>query len=109
MTRTCEQGVQELRAFAFCVVTVNAKHTKPIRSKGSLGVKYKDDICTELCLKIWFESDWYFCNITKPGWFSVHKQPYADVLRMFFSVFQCGMVSFKKVCISRQSIFFTNY
>ena len=41
MTRTCEQGVQELRAFAFCVVTVNAKHTKPIRSKGSLGLSIK--------------------------------------------------------------------
>ena len=29
-------------------------------SKGSLGVKYKDDICAELCSKLWFESDYSF-------------------------------------------------
>ena len=37
--------------------------------KESVEVKYKDDICTELCLKPWFESDWYFCNNTDSGWF----------------------------------------
>ena len=26
------------------------------------------EIC-ELWLKLWFENDWYFCNITKSGWF----------------------------------------
>ena len=33
--------------------------------KESLGVKFKDGICTELYLKLW-----YFCNITESGWFS---------------------------------------
>ena len=51
----------------FCVVTVNNKHTN-LRSKGSVGVKHKDDISAELCLKLSFESDWYFCNITESGW-----------------------------------------
>ena len=50
-----------------------------------------------LCLKLWFESDLYLCNITRSGWFSkrlsrnkvlnnhflksVPKQLYADVLQ----------------------------
>ena len=34
-------------------------------SKWQIGVKYKDEICAELYLKLWFESDWYFCNITE--------------------------------------------
>ena len=34
-------------------------------SKEKLGVKFKDDISTELFLKLWFERDWYFCNITE--------------------------------------------
>ena len=38
-------------------------------SKESLGVKFKGDTFAELCLKLWFESDWYFCNITKTGSF----------------------------------------
>ena len=29
-------------------------------SKGSVRVKYKDDLCTELCLKLSFESYWFF-------------------------------------------------
>ena len=33
-------------------------------SKESLGVKLKDGICFQLCLKLWFERGWYFCNIT---------------------------------------------
>ena len=33
--------------------------------KESVGVKLKEGICTALCLKPWFESNWYFCNITK--------------------------------------------
>ena len=32
-------------------------------SKESLQVKFNDGICAELCLKLWFESNWYFCNI----------------------------------------------
>ena len=31
--------------------------------------KFKDSICAESCLKLWFESDWYFCKITESGWF----------------------------------------
>ena len=68
-----------------------------VGSKESVGLKFKKSICTELCLKFWFESDWYFSNITKSGWFwkwlsrrkvlnnhflkSLQKQPYADVLK----------------------------
>ena len=29
-------------------------------SKERLGVKFKDGICAELCLKLWFESDLVF-------------------------------------------------
>ena len=40
-----------------------------VGSKERVGVKYKDDIFAKLYLKLWFESDWYFCNITESGWF----------------------------------------
>ena len=50
--------------FDFCVVTINDEHTK-LGSKGSVGVKHKDDICADLHLKLCFESDWYFSNITE--------------------------------------------
>ena len=30
-----------------------------------VGLKFKDGICVKLCLKLWFESDWYFCKITE--------------------------------------------
>ena len=33
-----------------------------VGSKESVAVKFKEDICTELCLKLWFESDWFFCK-----------------------------------------------
>ena len=38
-------------------------------SKERVEVKYKDAICAALYLTHWFESDWYFCNITESGWF----------------------------------------
>ena len=38
-------------------------------SKGSIRDKYKDNICAELCLKLLFESDWYFCNISESDGF----------------------------------------
>ena len=38
-------------------------------SKEKLEVKFKDDISSELCLKLWFERDWYFCNITSQDGF----------------------------------------
>ena len=37
-------------------------------SKESLGVKFKDGIWAEMCLKLWFENDWYFCHIIESGW-----------------------------------------
>ena len=29
-------------------------------SKENLGVKFKEGICAKLCLKLWFESGWFF-------------------------------------------------
>ena len=34
-------------------------------SKESLGLKFKDDTCAELSLKLWSERDSYFCNATE--------------------------------------------
>ena len=36
-----------------------------LASKESLGVEFKDDICTGFCLKLCFDSAWYFYNMTK--------------------------------------------
>ena len=63
-----KQGIQGVQAFTFCVVNVNNEHTKP-RFKRKIEVKSKDDICAKLCLKLWFESEWYFCNVTESEWF----------------------------------------
>ena len=41
---------------------INRRNLDP---KESLEVNFKDGIRTELRLKLWFESDWYFCNITE--------------------------------------------
>ena len=30
-----------------------------------MSVKFKDGIGAELCLKLWFESNRYFCNMTE--------------------------------------------
>ena len=55
---TCEQYVQGFQAIAFSVVTFNHEHTKPtIGLKESAGVKFKEGICVQLCLKLRFESD----------------------------------------------------
>ena len=35
-------------------------NVRNLASKESLGVKFKDSICTELCLKLRFESGWVF-------------------------------------------------
>ena len=85
---------------------------RTLSSIGSVGVKYRDDIRTKLCLKLCFESDWYYCNITESGWFwkrlsrnkvpnnhflkSVQKQPYADVLQGVLKKF----VTVKHLCWS---------
>ena len=67
-----------------------------VSSKESVGAKFKHGTCGKLCLKLWLESDWYFC-IIKSEWFwkqlsrkkvlnnhflkSLQKQPYAAVLQ----------------------------
>ena len=38
-------------------------------SKEKSGVKFTDGISAELCLKFWFERNWYFSNNTESGWF----------------------------------------
>ena len=53
---------------AFNGLTFTDEHTRQTKKKEA-GVKYKNDICVGLCLKLLFESDWYFCNITLSGWF----------------------------------------
>ena len=39
-----------------------------LSSKESLVVTFKNETCTELCSKLWFESGRYLCNITESGW-----------------------------------------
>ena len=68
-------------------------------SQESVRVKYIEDIYAKFSLKLWFESDWYVCNITESRWFkmqsrskvpnnhfikSVQKQPYADIFKIVF-------------------------
>ena len=57
-----------MQAFAFYVVTVNDKHTN-LGAQERVGVKYIDGLYAKFCLKLWFESDWYFCNMTESRWF----------------------------------------
>ena len=65
-----QQEVQGQQTFNFSVATVDDEHTKSTGvSKESVGAKFKEGACAELCLKLLFESDWYFCNINKSGWF----------------------------------------
>ena len=53
-----EKQVQGLLAIAFSVVTVDDEHTKlTIGLKESVGVKFKEGVCTDLCLKLRFESN----------------------------------------------------
>ena len=56
--KTTKKEFHELQAFACCVKTDNGEHKKP-SSRERLRGKFKDG----LCLKFWFESDGYFCNI----------------------------------------------
>ena len=66
-----KQEVQGLQAFVFSVVTVNDEHTKLRFKRKRRGMRwaYALGVCAELYLKPWFESDCYFCNNTKSGWF----------------------------------------
>ena len=75
-------------------------------SKESLAINYKDGICAKLCVKLWFESRWYFCNIIELGSFSkqlfknkvpnnhfeksVQKQPFAYVFKIGVSLKFCN-------------------
>ena len=61
------------QTFVFSVVTIDNERTKP-RFEKNVGVKFKEAICAKLCLKPWFESDSYFCNITKVGWYKATVQ-----------------------------------
>ena len=58
---------KDYKHFPFCVVTLNDQHTKPRFKNKLVQVKFKECMCTELCLKLWFESDWYFYNIAESG------------------------------------------
>ena len=40
-----------------------------VGSKESAETKFKEGTCPELCLKLWYETGWYFGNIAKSGWF----------------------------------------
>ena len=57
-----KQGFEELQALVFLTITVK-DNIQNLLSKGSVGVKFKEGICTEciiyvyMCLKLWFESD----------------------------------------------------
>ena len=63
-----KQGVQGVQAFTFYIVTVNDEHAKPRFKRKLTEFRFKEGICTELCLKLWFQRDWYFCNIAESGW-----------------------------------------
>ena len=41
--------------------------TQNLGSEEELTVEFNNGVCAELCLKLWFERDWYFCNNTEPG------------------------------------------
>ena len=76
------------------------KNIRNLGWKENVEVKFKVGICAKLCLKLWFKSDWYFCNITKSGWLwkrlswkkvlinhflkSLQKQACTDVLQNRF-------------------------
>ena len=34
-------------------------------SKENLGIKFRNNKRAKLRLKLWFENEWYFCNITE--------------------------------------------
>ena len=97
----CSKKSQDYKSLLFLSqpLMVNIQNLGLIES---VGVKFKEGICAKLCLKLWFESDWYyFCKITQLGWFwkrlsrkkilnnhflkSLQKQPYADVLQNWCS------------------------
>ena len=61
-----KQDIQGLQAFFFLSqrLVINIRN---VGSKESLGVKFKEGICAKSCVKLWFESNWYFCNSIKTG------------------------------------------
>ena len=43
-------------------------------SQESVRVKYIEDIYAKFSLKLWFESDWYVCNITESRWLKCNPE-----------------------------------
>ena len=82
LVKSYKQGVQGLKAFPFCVVPLMVI-IRNLGSKGSVGVKYNDDICAELCLKLRFECNLYFCKKVSKA--IVHKQNSKRSLRQVSS------------------------
>ena len=76
------------------------------RSKESVVVKYIDGICAELYLKLWFDSDWYFCNITESGWF--WKRLFRNKLHFYEKETPRQVFSSEYHEISRNSFFLQN-
>ena len=44
-------------------------NARNLASKESLGLKFQEGILAKLCLKVWFESYWYFCYINEQDGF----------------------------------------
>ena len=94
-----KQGFQGLQAFTFSVITINDNHTDP-SSKGSIGFKYKSNICAKCgqgsglkatAVFVIFPSQDDFENDcpekkvqTNHFLKSAQKQPYVDVLQNGF-------------------------
>ena len=60
--KKAKQKVQGLQAFVLFVVNVN-DNIRNLGWKESVGVKFKEAVYAEWCLKLWFESDWYIFGI----------------------------------------------
>ena len=110
-----------------CLLFLSKPFMMNMRNQGSkenLVVKFKEGICVKLCLKLWFESGWVFCNINNSEWFwkrlsrkkvlnnhllkSLQKQPYADVLQnrcswKYFAIFTGKPLYWSLVIINFQA------
>ena len=53
-------------------------------SKESVGVKFKEGIYTELCLKLWFESNWFFVKLLSQDGFESDEEERKKVLNNYF-------------------------
>ena len=64
-------------------------------SNESLGIKFKDDIGAELCLKLWFESDCYL----KSDWLSRNKVPNSHFLKFVSTSNNCPEAGCKPLTV----------